>query len=304
VPHLYPFRQHPQLYSPAMCFTRLMKCFGIVSMGILACLLAVQTARAATPMRPVALPSSDGTVVGAAFSPDSSRLAIIRNVTGGGTSGHRHILQIVELKTAQEEAHADVLDGEASNLAARVHFLEYSPDGHYLLLATEASDALSIINATTLQTFRRIALHPEADSRMSLEQGHPYFRGVISLAVAGRGDAFGVLTHDEELQDNQVFVGSFSSARIIKSWSLGKVGTVTELGQTSISLSEDGLSTAVAVLSAGNTLPKGFNNLRLYNASSGEMLKSIPTNSFIGPIMLLPGENILASRNRCPWPFL
>jgi hypothetical protein len=88
---------------------------------------------------------------------------------------------------------------------------------------------------------------------------------------------FGVLTHDE-LQGNEVFVGSFSSGQIIKGWSLGKGRTATQLGQTALSLSEDGSRTAVTVLPDGNSLPKGFNNLRLYNSSSGDMVKSIRTD--------------------------
>jgi WD40 repeat protein len=252
-------------------------------------------------MKPVALPSAEGKLVGAAFSPDSSRLAIVRNVAAPGTSGQRHVLQIVELKSGQEAAHADVLDTEPADLARSAHLIEYSPDGRYLLLATKGSDVLSIIDAITLKTLKRIALHPEEDSRMSLGQRHRYFRGVVSLA-GSRGDVFGVLTHDE-LQGNEVFVGLFSSGQIIKGWSLGKGRTATQLGQTSLSLSEDGSRAVVPVLPDENSLPKAFNNLRLYNSSNGDILKSIRTDGLVGQIVLLPGENILASRIDTPGLF-
>jgi WD40 repeat protein len=279
-----------------------MKCLGAVRTGFFACLFALQTASAANVMKPVALPSVVGKLVGAAFSPDSSRLAVIENVAGPGTSGQRHVLQIVELKSGQEVAYADVLDTESAGLATSTQFIAYSPDGHYLLLAAKGSDVLSIIDANTLRTLKRIALHPEEDSRIALGQGHRYFRGVISLAGAANGDVFAVLTHDE-LLGNEVFVGSFSSGQIIKIWSLGEGRTATQLGQASLSLSEDGSRTAITVLPDGNSLPKGFKNLRLYSSSSGDMVKSIRTDGLIGQIMLLPGENVLASRIDTPGLF-
>jgi hypothetical protein len=170
------------------------------------------------------------------------------------------------------------------------------------LLATKGSDVLSIIDATTLKILKRIALHPEANSRISLGQGHRYFRGVVSLAVSSKGNVFGVLTHDE-LQGNEAFVGSFSSGKIIKSWSLGKGRTATQLGQTSLSLSEDGSRTAVSVVPDENSLPRSFNNLRLHNSTSGDSVKSIRTDGLVGQIILLPGENILASRIDTPGLF-
>jgi hypothetical protein len=274
-----------------------MKRLGVVWPVILACLFAVRTVSAANVMKLVALPAAEGRLVGAAFSPDSSRLAVVRNI-----AGQQNVLQIVDLKSGQEVAHANVLDTERADLATSAHFVEYSPDGHYLLLATKGSDVLSIIDANTLRTLKRIALHPEQDSRIALGQGHRYFRGVISLAGSARGDVFGVLTHDE-LEGNEVFVGSFSSGQIIKSWSLGKGRTATQLGQTSLSLSEDGSRTAITVLPDSNSLPKGFKNLRLYSSSGGDIVKSIRTDGLIGQIMLLPGENVLASRIDMPGLF-
>lgn len=278
-----------------------MKRIGMILSGVLACLLGVHVADAASILKPVAL-SGEGVIVGAAFSPDSSRLAIMRNVAGLGSSGQRHVLQIVELKSGQEIAHADVVGTEAATLTSNAHFIAYSPNARYLLLATEGSDVLSILDATSLQPMKQIALHPEADSRTSLGEGHRYFRGIISLAVPSKGGSFSALTHDE-LQGNEVFVGSFSSGQIINRWTLGQGRTATQLGQTSLSLGEDGSKTAVSVLPGENSLPKGFNNLRLYDSGSGEMVKSIRTDGLVGQIMLLPGETILASRIDTPGLF-
>jgi len=260
-------------------------------------------ASATNVMNSVALPSAEGKLVGSAFSSDSSRLAVVRNVAGSETSGQRHVLQIVDLKSGRELAHADVLNGEASYLASSAHFIAYSPDDRYLLLATSGSDVLSILDVGSLQTVKRFALHPDAESRISLGEGHRYFRGVVSLAVASKTGIFGVVTHDE-LRDNEVFIGSFASGQIIKSWSLGRGYAYTELGHISLSLSDDGIRIAVSVLPYGNSLPKGFNNnLRLYNSGNGEMVKSIQTDDWLGQIMILPGENILASRIDTPGLF-
>lgn len=278
-----------------------MKLLGSVWSVILTCLFVVQMASATNVIKPVALPFAEGKLVGAAFSPDSSRLAIVRAVAASGTSRLQHILQIIELKSGQEVAHVEILDTEPADFATNEHLIDYSSDGRYLLLATKGSDVLTIIDATTLRTSKQVALHPEADSRMSLGQGHRYFRGVVSVTASSKGNVFGVLTHDE-LQGNEAFVGSFSSGQIIKGWSLGKGRVATQLGQTSLSLDGDGSSTAVSALPDENSLPKGFNNLRLYSSSSGEMVKSVRTNGLIGQIILLPDKNILVARIDTPGP--
>ena len=211
-------------------------------------------------------------------------------------------MQIVELASGQEVTHAEVLIGERPDLATNAHFVMYSPDGRYLLLATRGSDVLAIIDATTLQSRKRIALHPEADSRTPLGQGHRYFSGVVSLAGSSHGDSFGVLTHDE-LQGNEAFVGSFSSGQVTKGWSLGKGRTATQLGQVSIALNDDGSMAGVSVLPDGNSLPKAFNNLRLYRSSNGEMVKSLRTDGLIGQLMLLPGGTVLGARIDTPGLF-
>jgi WD40 repeat protein len=206
-------------------------------------------------------------------------------------------LEIVDLKSRKEVAHADVLDSEPDRLAT-AHFIAYSSDQRYLLLATEGSDVLSIFDAITLKLLKRIVLHPKKDFHVAPGQVH-YFRGIVNIAVAANGDIFGVLTHDE-LQDNEVFVGLFSSGRLIKNWSLGRGRTGTELGQTSLSLSEDGARIAVPVLPYGDDLPKDFNNLRLYDSGSAQMVKSIRTNGLVGQVMLLPDGKVLASRIDTP----
>jgi len=281
-----------------------MKSVRAVLFGVITCLSAIRVANAVSgsAMKPVALPLAEGTVAGAAFSPDSSYLAVIRHAAVPGASAQRHILQIVNLKSGQETAHAEVLNGEVADPASTAHFIAYSADGHYLLLATKGSDVLSILDAAKLQTVKRFALHPEAESRTSLGERHRYFRGVVSLAVAPEAGIFAVVTHDE-LQDNEVFIGSFSSEQIVKSWSLGRGRTATQLGQISISLSDHGGRIAVSVLPDKNSLPKAFHNLRLYDSGSGEMVKSIRTDGLVGSISLIHDENVLASRIDTPGLF-
>lgn len=122
----------------------------------------------------------------------------------------------------------------------------------------------------------------------------------MSLAVAWKAGIFGVVTHDE-LQGNEVFVGSFASGQIIKSWSLGRGRTATQLGQTSLSLSDDGARIAVSVLPDGNSIPKGFNNLRLYNSGNGEMVKSIRTDGFL-EYDQIPSSISQCNGARIEWP--
>jgi WD40 repeat protein len=274
----------------------------MIAYAVLACLVTIRMAGATDVMKSVALPSAEGMIVGAAFSPDSSRVAVMRNVAVPAASGQRHVMQIVELRSGKELAHADVLDTEAASLAFSRHFIAYSTDCHFLLLATKGSDVISILDAASLRTMKQIALHPATGSRKSLGEGHLYFKGIVSLAVSSKGGFFGALTHDE-LQDNEVFIGSFDSEQIIKSWSLGQGRMATELGQISLSLSQDGSKTAVSVLPKENSLPKSFNNLRLYDSGSGRMVKSIRTNGLVGQIVLVPGESILASRIDTPGVF-
>lgn len=189
-----------------------MKRLAMIWSGVLACSSVVPMASAANVLKPVTLPSANGKLAGAAFSPDSNRLAIIRNVVAPG-GGQRHVLQIVDMKSRQELTEADVLNDEPADLAINAHLIAYSSDGRFLLVAARGSDVLSILDAATLRTLKRVALHPEVDSRVTLTKGHRYFRGVISLTASA--DVFGVLTHDE-LQGNEAFIGSFSSGRSSK----------------------------------------------------------------------------------------
>ena len=280
----------------------LMKYLTVVLSGVLACHFPVLATGPVRALNSVTLPAAEGVIVGAAFSPDSSRVAILRHVIVPGVTNQRHVMEIIELKSVQKLAHLEILDVQAADLDSSTHFIAYSSDSRYLILATEGSDVLWILDAVSLQALKRIPLHPEAESRRPLGQGHRYFRGVISLAVSTRGDLFGLLTHDES-QDNEVFIGSFSSERIIKRWSLGRGDTATQLGQISLSLGDDGSRTAVSVLPVENKLPKGFNNLRLYDTSTGEMVRSIRTDGFVGQIVLVPNENIFTSRIDTPGIF-
>jgi len=269
--------------------------------GALVFALAGQLVHAAVMLKTVSLPSAEGIIVGTAFSPDSSRIAIVRYVTGRGTSSTLHTIQIVDLKTSREVSQADIANGETVDLARRPHFLRYTPDGRYLLLATSGSDVLFMLDAVDLQIAKRIVLHPKAGQRKSLSgEGHLFFKGVVSLAVASNAQVFGVLTHDEDMKENEIFIGSFSSGQIIKNWSLGQGGILTELGESSLALSEDGLSTAVSLLPNGNNFPKDFNNLRLYKSNSGEMVRAIRTIGLIGQITLMPSDTVLVSRIDSP----
>ena len=270
-----------------------MKHLATIWSGLLVCSCVVPMASAANVLKPVSLPFADGKLVGASFSPDSSRLAIIRTVAAPG-GGQRHVLQIVEMKSGLELTEADVLTDEPVDLAMNAHLISYSSDGRYLLVAARGSDVLSILDAATLRTLKRVALHPETDSRITLGEGHRYFRGVISLTASAKGNVFGVLTHDE-LQGNEAFVGSFSSGQSIKGWSLGKGRVASQLRQTSLSLNQDGSNAVVSVLPDENRLPKAFNNLRLYNSRTGKMMTSVRTKGLIGQVMLLSGNSVLAA---------
>jgi hypothetical protein len=207
-------------------------------------------------MKPVALPAAEGRLTGAAFSPDSNHLALVRNIAASGTSALRRVLQIIELGSGREVAHDEVL--KAEHWDSRVH-VEYSPHGTYLLLVADGSDVLSIIDASTLRTVKEVALHPETSSRKALAPSR-YLRGVVALASPLRGDFIGAVTADALTDEHKVFIVSFSSGQILKSWGLGNGRVGSELGEISLSLSEDGSSLLVPVLPYGNSLPKGFYN--------------------------------------------
>ena len=249
----------------------------VIWFGLAASLFAAESANAVTAIRPVALPPGEGRVVGAAFSPDGSRLALVRSSAASGTSGPRHLLQVVELKSGRELVRAAAVNAEPAHLATQPHHLEYSPDGRYLLFITEGSDELSLIDAITLRTVKEVTLHPERNSRKVLAPG-PYFKGAVSLARSS-GDFFGVLTHDEPEGENEVFVGSFSSGQILKRWRLG--GGPGQAGAASVSLSEDGASLVVSILPhvIESRLPKGLDNLRLFSSMTGDLLKSVRANA-------------------------
>jgi hypothetical protein len=263
-----------------------MKRFRSIRSVPLAWLLAAATVNAAEVMKPVPLPAAKGEIAGAAFSPDSARLAIVRNSPIPGTPGPRYVLQIVELRSGQELAHTDVLKEEPWDTRAHI---EYSPDGNRLLLAANGSDVLSIIDTSELRKIREIALHSGIGSRKAMAPSR-YPSGVIALARPLSGDLFGALT-----DDNEVFLGSFSSGQILESWSLGKGRTGSELGQVSLSLSQDGSNVLVPVLPFGNSLPKALRNLRLFASRNGEIVKSVRTSGPIGQVVLLVDNKALAT---------
>ena len=110
-----------------------MKNLRAVLFGAVTCLsfigvAQIAVAHAASIMKSVTLPAAEGDVVGAAFSPDSSRLAVIRHVVPG-TSGQGRIMHIVQLKSGQEISHAEVLNGVAADVASSAHFIRYSSGG-------------------------------------------------------------------------------------------------------------------------------------------------------------------------------
>jgi WD40 repeat protein len=267
---------------------------------IVALAFALQLAHAAEVLKRAALPDAEGAVVGASFSPDGDRLAILRHVVSTGVTVNRYTLQTVDLRNGQELFHRDVLEGEPPEQASASHFLRYSSDGHHLLLATRGSDVLMLFDANKLQSITRIVLHPEVESRKSLSRhGNRYFRGVVSLAVASKAGIFAVLTHDE-LNENEVFIGSFSSGQIFNSWRLGQGRTSTQLGHSTVSLSADGSRVAVSVLPEGNRLPRDFRNVRLYSTTTGEVVNAMRMNGLTGEIVLLPEDKILAARIDTP----
>ncbi len=272
-----------------------MKRLGAISSGLAACILMVEAAGAANVLKPVVLPAGEGAIVGAAFSPDSSRLALVRRVPVAGTPRPRDILQIVDIGSGKELAHADVLTAPSTWHT----YIEYSPDGGYLLLAAEFTDVLSVVDATTLRSVKEIVLHPEA--RRDMAPGR-YAKGVIGLASPSKGDVFGVLTHDE-VRDSEVFVGSFSLGQILRRWTLGSGPVLTVFGAISLSFADDGVGLAVSARPYENSPPKGFNTLRLFNSMNGLMMKSIRTNGVIGPIELLGDNTVLAARIIAPGLF-
>ena len=211
-----------------------MKMLRAFAIAVTICIGIAPQSMSASQFTPVTLPLGDGKIVGAAFSPDSSRVALLRNVEEPG-GNKRHILQIVELQSGQDIGHVEVLDEEPSDLFVNTHLLGYSSSSRHLLLATRGSDVVTIVDVTTLRKLWRVNLHPATDARTSLSVGHRYFRGVVCISTASNGDAFGILTSDE-MQGQEVFIGSFSSGQIVKHWRLGSGRIATQLGEVALSL--------------------------------------------------------------------
>jgi WD40 repeat protein len=282
-----------------------MMCHRVLLQGALAFVLACQVAHGAVMLKAVTLPSAEGTIVGTGFSPDSSRIAIVRYIFDRDTSAARYTIQIVDLKSGHEVLQTGLPNEDSSYTAASPHFIMYSSDGRYLLLATTGSDVLLILDTIKLQVLTRIVLYPETHNRRRLSgEGNRNFQGAVRVAVASNAELFGVLTHDGQADVNEIFIGSFSSRQIIRSWILGYGRAQTELGQTSLSLSEDGSRTAVSVVPPdGDHLPKDFNNLRLYKSESGELIEAVRTDGLVGQMALKPDDGVIASRIDTPGLF-
>jgi len=282
-----------------------MMCHRVLLQAALAFVLACQSAHGAVMLKVVTLPNAEGTIVGTGFSPDSSRIAIARYIFDRDTSSARYTIQIVDLKSGHEVSQAGLPNEDSSYTAASPHFIVYSSDGRYILLATTGSDVLLILDTIKLQVLTRIVLNPETHNRRRLSgQGNRNFQGAVRVSVASNAELFGVLTHDEQANVNEIFIGSFSSRQIIRSWILGYGRAQTELGQTSLSLSEDGSRTAVSVVPPdGDHLPKHFNNLRLYESESGELIEAVRTDGLVGQMALIPDDGVIASRIDTPGLF-
>jgi hypothetical protein len=165
------------------------------------------------------LPSAEGTVVGATFSPDSTCIAIIRHIAG---SKQRNTLQVVELGSGREVAQTNVLSEESASLGLKPHWISYSHDGKFLLLATKGSNIVLILDSKKLSESKRIALDSRLEKRNSLAgEDKRFFNGIVKLAVASNGDKFAALTHDE-LGNNAIVLGSITSGEILgKLYELG-----------------------------------------------------------------------------------
>jgi hypothetical protein len=277
----------------------------VLLQGALALVLACQVAYGAVMLKAVTLPSAEGTIVGTGFSPDSSRIAIARYIFDRDTSVARYTIQIVDLKSGHEVSQAGLPNEDSSYTAASPHFIMYSSDGRYLLLATTGSDVLLILDAIKLQVLTRIVLYPETHDRRRLSgEGNRNFQGAVRVAVASNAELFAVLTRNQQADVNEIFIGSFSSRQIIRNWILGYGRDQTELGQTSLSLSEDGSRTAVsAVPPNGHHLPKDFNNLRVYKSESGELIEAVRTDGLVGQMALILDDGVIMSRIDTPGLF-
>ncbi|MDR3763653.1 MAG: hypothetical protein P4M01_06100 [Acidobacteriota bacterium] len=269
---------------------------------ILTCLLLVAATSLAQQkqLEPVALPPAPGRVIATAFSPDSRSVALVRSVSEESAENAKsappvHLtLQVMNLATAEETAKTSIPNRVERGEAFQRHFLYYSADGKRLLYATEGSDQITILDAETFLVVRQFSLKP-GKAKPAAEG----FHGIAMIAPAAHANVFGILRHDEGGED-EVLIGSFDSGEILQSWPVGRVRVATPLGETSLALSGDGKQVALSVLPDANRLPKTFRNLRLYDAESGNLLKSIRSKGLVGPLVVLNKEHILAARIDLP----
>lgn len=264
--------------------------------AVLGCLLACRTGAAV--LRPVDLPPRAGKVVGAAFSPDSRHLVIIRDQS---IAESHHTLEIIGLASGDEQ-HADVLKDERLAISGSRHFIDYSPDGRYLVLATVGSDVLSIIDTASLRCLHEVSLHPVPDSRVSLSQGHRHFRGVISVTASSSANVFGVLSHDDEL-GNEIFICSFPSGQVVKTWEVGDFRVAGPLGFVSVALSADGSQLAVPIAPGENKALKVLNGVRIYDTGNGRSVRSFKTSDPVGRLALTSANTLFTTRLTVPGVF-
>ena len=83
----------------------------LIRFGILGWIFAVRMATASVEIKQITLPSAEGSVVASAFSPDSSRIAVLRKVGVPNAVAPQYAMQIVELASGQEVTHGEVLNG-------------------------------------------------------------------------------------------------------------------------------------------------------------------------------------------------
>ena len=272
---------------------------------LLTCLWLIATNALAQQklMEPVALPPSPGRVIATAFSPDSRSVALVRSVSAESAENQKsappvHLtLQIMNLATAEETAKAAIPNKVEREEAFQRHFLYYSADGKHLLFSAAGSDQITLLDAETFLVVRTISLKPSDASHAAAG-----FHGIATIAPAANANVFAILRHDEGSED-EVMIASFDTGEIVKSWPLGRLRLATKLGQASVAMSGDGKQVALSVLPDANKLPKGFKNLRLYNAESGDLIKSIRTRGPVGPLAVLGKEHILAARIDLPGLF-
>jgi WD40 repeat protein len=280
----------------------------ILFLVLMPSILASQGAKTSVAQHAVALethslPGAEGEIVGANFSPDGRRLAVVRHMRTGEVPVHT--VQILTLPDVREIARKSFIDGDPADLSTGPHLLRYSPDGRQLVLAAVGSELLLFLNAATLEESGRVWIHDDGEGHDILPRNgvraHRYFHGVVDVATASQSGVFGVLT---SAGDGEVSLYSFASMRMVQRWTTGPDSLSYWASHTSLSLSADGGLTAVSVVPDLNgKVPKGSKNLLVYDSRSGSLKEAIRTPNLIGPLEMVPDDHILAARIDIPGLF-